>query len=151
MKIAVSSEGPDLDCNVDQRFGRCAHVLLVETDNMSFEALKNPYTNKTGGAGSRLAGLVASRGVKLVLTGSLGPHAQQALDTAGICTVLNNSGTVRQAVEAYVTIPRVSNEKESSAAIPPATVAGGGHGGGRGQGRRRRGGRGGWDEHGFYL
>ena len=39
MKIAISSTGPDLDAQVDPRFGRCEYFLIVELDDMSFEAL----------------------------------------------------------------------------------------------------------------
>ena len=41
MKIAVSSSGKDLDSQVDPRFGRCAYFVIVETENMSFEAFDN--------------------------------------------------------------------------------------------------------------
>ena len=41
MKIAVSSQGKNLESPLDPRFGRCAYFLIVETDDMSFEAVHN--------------------------------------------------------------------------------------------------------------
>ena len=41
MKIAISSNGTDLDAQIDTRFGRCAFFLLVETDTMEFEFIDN--------------------------------------------------------------------------------------------------------------
>ena len=38
MKVAVTSKGTTLDAQVDPRFGRCASFVIVETDDMSFEA-----------------------------------------------------------------------------------------------------------------
>ena len=41
MKIAISSMGRDLDAVIDPRFGRCACFVIVDTDDMSFEAFDN--------------------------------------------------------------------------------------------------------------
>ena len=107
MKIAVTSEGTGLDCRVDKRFGRCSYVLVVDAQDMSFQAMANPYTHEPGGAGSRLAGLVTSSDAGLVLTGSLGPHARQALEASDVPVVLiGDSTTVRQAVEDYLGRPQ---------------------------------------------
>ena len=38
MKIAISSTGMDLDAQIDPRFGRCAHLIIVETDERQFPA-----------------------------------------------------------------------------------------------------------------
>jgi predicted Fe-Mo cluster-binding NifX family protein len=100
MKIAVTSQGPGLDSMMDQRFGRCPYILLVETEDMTYEALMNPYAQASGGVGSRLASLVADRGVHTVVTEECGPHARDALEAAGIHMVALCADTVRQAVEA---------------------------------------------------
>lgn len=50
MKIAVSSNGKNLDSQIDPRFGRCAYFLIVETDDMNFEAFKNDNLALAGGA-----------------------------------------------------------------------------------------------------
>jgi hypothetical protein len=52
MKIAVSSYGKDLNSQIDPRFGRCAYFLIVNTDDMSFEAFENKGVSLTGGAGA---------------------------------------------------------------------------------------------------
>ena len=38
MRIAISATGKDLGCQIASRFGRCTHFIVVETDDMSFEA-----------------------------------------------------------------------------------------------------------------
>jgi len=51
MKVAISSSGKDLDSQIDPNFGRCPYYLIVETDDMSFEALDNESVALELGAG----------------------------------------------------------------------------------------------------
>lgn len=101
MKVAVTSRGTTLDDQVDPRFGRCAHFVIVETDDMSCEAMANSNASAGGGAGIQAAQLVADKDVKTVLTGNCGPNAFRTLEAAGIETVIGVDGTVREAVESY--------------------------------------------------
>ena len=101
MKVAVTSSGRSLDSAVDPRFGRCACFVVVETGDMSFEAVDNGAVSLGGGAGIQSARLVAERGATVVLTGNVGPNAHQALSAAGIQVVTGCSGTVAEAVERF--------------------------------------------------
>ncbi|MBL7221525.1 MAG: NifB/NifX family molybdenum-iron cluster-binding protein [Phycisphaerae bacterium] len=101
MKIAITATGANLEASVDPRFGRCACFLVVETDDLSFEAVENPNVALGGGAGIQSAQLVASKGVTHVLTGNCGPNAHQTLSAAGIVIVVGCSGVVRDAIEQY--------------------------------------------------
>jgi predicted Fe-Mo cluster-binding NifX family protein len=62
MKVAVSATGITLDAEIDPRFGRCATLMLVETDDMSFEAIDNANSALSGGAGIQTAQVVAHKG-----------------------------------------------------------------------------------------
>lgn len=101
MKIAVTVAEPTLDAQVDPRFGRCRYFLIVESDDMSFEAVENPNTVVGGGAGIHSAKLVADQGAAVVLTGNCGPNAFSALEAAGIQVVVGMTGTVKEAIDAY--------------------------------------------------
>ncbi len=101
MKVAVSATGSTLDATVDPRFGRCSTFIIVETDDMSFEAIDNGSSALSGGAGIQSAHLVAQKGVRTVLTGNCGPNAHQTLKAAGIDVMLGCSGTIAEAVESY--------------------------------------------------
>lgn len=144
MKIAVTSQGPDLDADVDPRFGRCSYVLIVETDGMHVMDVANPYIDDSGGAGSRLASLVADQHVDALLTGAAGPNAQDALEAAGIETVTNVRGTIREAVDAYLgrelDSPDALDARRPTSQDSPRHERYGGHGEGRGygEGRQRR-------------
>jgi predicted Fe-Mo cluster-binding NifX family protein len=101
MKVAISATGRTLDAAVDPHFGRCSILMLVETDEMSFEVLDNGNSSLGGGAGIQTAQLVAHKGVKAVLTGSCGPNAHQTLSAAGIEVFVGCSGTVSDVVARF--------------------------------------------------
>jgi predicted Fe-Mo cluster-binding NifX family protein len=102
MKLAVSSQGKNIESPVDPRFGRCAYFLIVETDDLRFEAVDNENRSLGGGAGIQSAQLVASKGAKVILTGFCGPNAVRTLSAAGIELYVVQRGTVKEAVEKYI-------------------------------------------------
>jgi predicted Fe-Mo cluster-binding NifX family protein len=101
MKICVTSQGDTLASSVDPRFGRCQYFLFIDTDTDDFEAVQNPNIESAGGAGVQSGQLVASKEVKTVLTGNVGPNAFQTLQAANIDVITGMSGTVQEAVEQY--------------------------------------------------
>ncbi len=101
MKLAISASGPDLDSQVDGRFGRCAYFLIVDSETLACEALRNSAAQQAGGAGVAAAQLVAGAGAQCVLAAQLGPHALAALAAGGLTLLEAPAGTVRAAVEAY--------------------------------------------------
>jgi len=165
MKVAVTATDRSLDASVDPRFGRCPCFLIVETDDLSFEALENPNLTLGGGAGIQSAQLMAERGVQHVLTGNCGPNAHQTLSAAGIGVIIGCSGVVRDVIEQYkagqlsaATEPNVTSKFGMGGAAGAAIGSGAGgnpafgpgmgggmgmgRGGGRGMGRGGGGGMG---------
>ena len=102
-RIAVTSEGPSLDDQVDPRFGRAAGFVVVDLETMETQYIDNGQSQVMAqGAGIQAAELVARAGVSCLLTGSVGPKAFQALAAAGIKVGQNLEGlTVREAVARF--------------------------------------------------
>jgi len=133
MKVCISSVGNNLDSAVDPRFGRCAFFLIVDSETGQFEAIANPGANFGGGAGIAAAQLVASHGVKAVISGNFGPNAFGVLQSAGIKIYAGVFGvTVKQALENF------KNNKLNEGNQPTGPnfmgMPGGGMGGGTGRG-----------------
>ena len=103
MKIAVSAMGETLESVVDPHFGRAAGFVLVDATTMEAEYLSNAESGSLShGAGIAAAERVARAGATVVLTGSVGPKAFQALHAAGLRIGQGLDGkTVRGAVEAF--------------------------------------------------
>ena len=101
MKICVTSQGDNLDSQVDPRFGRCQYFIIADTETLEFEAIENPNISAMGGAGIQSAQLVAGKQVKAVVTGNVGPNAFQTLQAGGVEVVTDASGSVKEAVEKY--------------------------------------------------
>jgi predicted Fe-Mo cluster-binding NifX family protein len=104
MKIAMTSQGPGLDQQVDPRFGRAAYVLVIDSETMEYEALDNSSNvNAFKGAGIQAATMIHDHGAQVLLTGYCGPKAFQTLQAANIKVVNDVSGTVSEALETFKT------------------------------------------------
>ncbi len=103
MKVAVSSEGPGLDAQVDPRFGRAAGFVVVDTDNAQPEYVDNGESQVMAqGAGIQTAERLSALGVKAVLSGYVGPKAFAALQAAGMEVYQDMDGrSVGEAVRIY--------------------------------------------------
>lgn len=145
MKIAISATGPTLDAEVDPRFGRCQHFIIVDTETLQFEAIENSSAIASGGAGISAAQVIVGKGVEAVLTGNCGPNSYQVLSSAGIQVVTGVSGKVKNAIESFKS---GKFQSSSQANVPDhfgtgaSFGSGGGVGMGRGMGRGMGGGMG---------
>jgi predicted Fe-Mo cluster-binding NifX family protein len=102
MKIAISSKGTDLDAQVDPRFGRATHILVIDSETMALEALDNAANvNAFRGAGIQAATMVSESGAEVLMTGYCGPNAFKTLQAAGIKVVSDVKGTVKSALEDF--------------------------------------------------
>jgi predicted Fe-Mo cluster-binding NifX family protein len=147
MKVAISSNGENLNAQLDPRFGRCPFFLVVNPEDMSFEVFANESAAQGGGAGIQAAQFLASQGVEAVITGNCGPNAVQTLSTAGIELFGGQAGTIKEVVERFKKghlSPTSEATVESHFGMTSGTGIGrgGGMGGGRGMGRGMGGGRG---------
>lgn len=110
MKIVLSTTAPNIDADIDPRFGRCAYLLVVDTDTLDVEGQPNPGVDAAGGAGVQAAQFVSAQGAKAVISGDFGPNAFNALKAAGVAMYLyDDCHTARQAVGRFKTggLPQV--------------------------------------------
>ncbi|MFC1925524.1 NifB/NifX family molybdenum-iron cluster-binding protein [Chloroflexota bacterium] len=101
MRIAITATRPDLDAEIDPRFGRCQCFIIVDPETMQFEAAENSSAMGGGGVGIAAAQIIAGKEVAAVVTGNCGPKAYEALSAAGIKVIVGVAGKVQDAIESY--------------------------------------------------
>lgn len=87
-----------MDAQVNSRFGRCRHLILVDTGSGDWESVPSAGLS-SGGAGIQTAQMLVDRGVRAVLVGHIGPKAIKVLNNAGVQVYAGIEGTVRQSLE----------------------------------------------------
>ena len=128
MKIAATCQKGGLDDIITPQFGRANVFTVVEFDGeiKSTEIVKNPAADLPSGAGITAAQLLIDKGVKVLLTGNVGPKAMDALRAANIEIYRADGMKVEDAVRKF-----------AEGKLEKITVARGGRGGGRGGGGGR--------------
>jgi predicted Fe-Mo cluster-binding NifX family protein len=102
MKIAVTSSGEDLNAEVDPRFGRCAHFLIIDPESMAYRAVTNSQNlDLPQGAGIQAAKTVVQNKADILITGNCGPKAFKVLEAAGVKVIVNVEGRVTEVIERF--------------------------------------------------
>jgi predicted Fe-Mo cluster-binding NifX family protein len=102
MKIVMTTVTPDIESEVDPRFGRGAYLLVVDPDTLEWQAHSNPGVTAAGGAGVQAAQFVTGQKADAVISGDFGPHAFQAFDAAKLSMyVFGNCHTAREVVAQF--------------------------------------------------
>ncbi len=104
MKIAVSSIGKNLESQISNVFGRCPYFIIAEIENkriVKTKTIKNTSANQMGGAGISAAQIIAEEGVKVVITGNIGPKASSVLKQFDI-EVYRGSGLVKEVLQKFI-------------------------------------------------
>jgi predicted Fe-Mo cluster-binding NifX family protein len=88
MKVAVTSNGNSLESKLDQRFGRCGYFAIYDTETKGIEFLPNPNKDAQEGAGPASVQLVASHGVRKIISGEFGIKIKSLLDSLKIQMII---------------------------------------------------------------
>jgi predicted Fe-Mo cluster-binding NifX family protein len=100
MKVAISTEGKDLNAVVDARFGRAKGFLVYEMDTGESVYVDNKQNLEAAqGAGIQSAKTVIDAGADAVITGNVGPKAFTTLNAAGVKIYLFKDGSVQTAID----------------------------------------------------
>ena len=80
MKIAITSQGSQLDSIIDQRFGRCSYFVIYDTEKQTSEFLQNPNKLIEEGAGPASVQFLANQDVEKVVSGEFGVKIKPLMD-----------------------------------------------------------------------
>lgn len=105
-RIATSARGATPDDGVDPRFGRAKGFVVFDTATGVWSYIANDAAcDLPQGAGLAAAESLARAGIGVVLTGTVGPKAAQALAAARIVAHEGRfGGGVRQAVADHLAV-----------------------------------------------
>ena len=102
MKVAVTSQGPDLNSQVAVRFGRAPYLLIVDTTSGEFAVRDNSgYLDTPHTAGMQAAGAIVSLGVRAVIARNIGPRAFATLQAGDVAVYTVTCGTVEDAIAKF--------------------------------------------------
>jgi predicted Fe-Mo cluster-binding NifX family protein len=102
MRIVLTTVSPDIESEIDPRFGRGACFLIVDPETLEWQAVSNPAISAPGGAGIQAAQFIVDRSCDAVLSGDFGPNAFNALKAAGISMFLYGScRTAQEAIQRF--------------------------------------------------
>jgi len=101
LRIAISSDKPDLEARVGSSWGTSKYLMIVDLRTMAVESLPNSGASGQGGGGIQAVVLAISKKVDAVLTGYCSPTAEKYLTANGIEVLTGVSGTVAEVVQQY--------------------------------------------------
>jgi len=116
MKIAISVAEPSLENEVYPRFGRSRYFIIIDPETLQHESVTNPNIEAPSGTGISTAELVVNKGASVVITGTIGPKAHQALAAARVRMLTGVSGPVRDAVTDFKAGRLVANAEGGAVA-----------------------------------
>ncbi|MBN2213573.1 MAG: NifB/NifX family molybdenum-iron cluster-binding protein [Bacteroidales bacterium] len=130
-KYLIASAGDTLDSKVSGRFGHSGYFLVVNPQNMEFDAFPGIGNDESQGIGRFI-----NLGIKKVIVGNIGPSAYNEVTSSGCKVYLCRNMSVLEAIKKVESgSVQVLKEPTLKASIHSARKAGDGYGG-RGEGRR---------------
>lgn len=103
MLIAVPAKDNALNGELDSRFGRAPHFLLVDSETMNTRLVDNPQSlDLPQGAGIQSAQNILVHKPDVVLTSNCGPKAFRVLRAAGVQVVIGVKGRIDAAIRDYM-------------------------------------------------
>ena len=120
MKIAVSARENSLDSAFEFRFSRAPGFVLFDTDTLTLNFINNWSSQRpVQNSEVQLIQCISAHGVQAIITGSIGPKANQALAGSGMLIYPFRGETVREAIRAYqqgqLDHVRISKDRSSPA------------------------------------
>lgn len=102
MKIAICSDGNQIDSIVSSRFARAEYFAVYDSDTLAFTYTLNSAKDEGSGAGGKAAKIISDLSADIVLVPELGPKAVEALKAFEIESYQYKQGiTVREALYSY--------------------------------------------------
>lgn len=102
MKIAIPTNGDNLESEISKSFGRAKRLLLVDLETLEFEIIDNVQNlQATQGAGIQSAQSAIKSGGDILITMHCGPKAYRVLSESGAKVYIGVAGNIRQNINEF--------------------------------------------------
>jgi predicted Fe-Mo cluster-binding NifX family protein len=97
MKVLIAAQGITLDSPVAKRFGHAPYYLNVDLDSMQIQVIDNAehHHDET----HAIIPQMAENGVKVFITGNIGPHAFELTNSLNLQVALAREMSSQEALE----------------------------------------------------
>jgi predicted Fe-Mo cluster-binding NifX family protein len=102
MKIALSSNGTDLNAQLERNCQQAPYFLIVDSETMEYEVVVNQQNTGVQGEESDIAALLTPYKPTVLLTGQCGDKASRALKKANISVLTGITGSIQEALGKYL-------------------------------------------------
>ena len=99
MKIAFPTNGKDLEAEMFLHFGRCNNYLIYDTENKSFEIIKN--TSEHMGGKGLPPELIKKNGANIMIVADLGKRALQLFSKLDIEVYCKAEGEIQDVLDKF--------------------------------------------------
>ena len=102
MKIAITSQGKEINSQVDARLGRAKGFIIYDYESNEFNYVDNNQNlNALQGAGIQAAKKIIDNGTDVVITGNVGPKAFAVFQQSGIEIYTGAKGTIADSIDDF--------------------------------------------------
>ena len=100
MKIFIAVENnAGLDSILDKRFGRAGYFMVYDMEDQEIlSSEENKFKNDGHGVGIKIANLVVESCCQAVIGAQPGPKAVAIMEQAGVKIIVDDKGTVKEAL-----------------------------------------------------
>jgi len=97
LKVLIATDKKTLDGRVSKRFGHAAYYLIVNLDTMQVKVIDN--RNQSEDHDHTIIEQAANAGVKIFITGNIGPEAYKMIDSRNLQVAVARKMTGMEALE----------------------------------------------------
>ena len=102
MKLIFTTNGNNLDAQLDPSFGRAPNFLLHDPESGAIQVIGNQQNlNAAQGAGIQAAQTIVKAGAQALITGHCGPKAFRVLSAAGVKVYNTDAPTISEALSRF--------------------------------------------------
>jgi len=122
MKIAIPTDGPNLDARVQNKLGAAPYLLVVDPTDMSYEVLDRTSMAHRTGAGVQALSLVLDKGATVILVGYMSPNIIGPLKENGVEVITSVCSGVKDAIMKYKCAGIVDAEDSGRPSRPKSSI-----------------------------